>query len=98
MDYAFFVTDGGAVATGLTPTWDFLFRVSDNAAQAQPAITEIGGGWYKFTADVPYDEHWVGTIDADAALANCERYVPIDLIHKDLEGANKYLNITPIYR
>lgn len=96
-NYGFFVTDAGVPATGLTPTWDALYRLSDNAAQAQPAISEVGNGWYKFDADIPYTEHWVGVIDCGATLANSERYVPIDMVHHDLEGRNKDVFAQPIY-
>jgi len=52
-----------------------------------PAITEIGGGWYKFSATygaVPFDAgDLVGVIDADKdgdnGLGNAERYIPVEV-------------------
>ena len=52
-----------------------------------PAITEIGGGWYKFSVTygtVPFDAgDLVGVIDADKdgdnGLGNAERYIPVEV-------------------
>jgi hypothetical protein len=52
-----------------------------------PAIIEICGGWYKFTASygtAPFDAgDLVGVIDADKngmnSLANAERYIPVEV-------------------
>jgi hypothetical protein len=52
-----------------------------------PAISEIGGGWYKFSAaygSAPFDGgDLVGVIDADKnesnKLANAERYIPVEV-------------------
>jgi hypothetical protein len=54
---------------------------------SSPAISEIGGGWYKFSVafgTAPFDTgDLVGVIDADKdgdnSLANAERYIPIEV-------------------
>jgi len=58
----------------------------DKSASA-PAISEIGGGWYKIAVaygTAPFDGgDLVGVIDADTnganGLANAERYIPIEV-------------------
>lgn len=48
----FFLYDGtGAPLTGATPTFD-TYKDDLGANLSQPAITEIGGGAYKFTPDI----------------------------------------------
>ena len=43
-----FFSDEGIPATGLTPTWSSLKKVSDGSNfTPQPTFTEVGGGWYK---------------------------------------------------
>ena len=52
-----------------------------------PAISEIGGGWYRFSVTygtAPFDaSDLVGVIDADKdganGLANAERYIPVEV-------------------
>jgi hypothetical protein len=52
-----------------------------------PTISEIGGGWYKFSVaygSAPFDEGDIaGVIDADKnsgnGLANAERYIPVEV-------------------
>ncbi len=52
-----------------------------------PAISEVGGGWYKFSTSyglAPFDAgDIVGVIDADKdgtnGLANAERYIPVEV-------------------
>jgi len=52
-----------------------------------PAISEIGGGWYKFSVTYgqsPFDAgDVVGVIDADKnavnGLANAERFIPVEV-------------------
>jgi hypothetical protein len=65
-----------------------LFTVggADKLLQA-PAIEEIGGGWYKFSAaygTAPFDEgDLAGVIDADKdgsnGLCDMERYIPVEV-------------------
>lgn len=64
-----------------------------------PAISEIGGGWYKFGVaygTVPFDAgDLVGVIDADKdgtnGLANAERYVPVE-VRLDYYGLMRLVN------
>ena len=52
-----------------------------------PAISEIGGGWYKFSiayGSTPFDAgDLIGVIDADKDgnnnLGNAERYIPVEV-------------------
>ena len=70
----------------------------DKSADA-PAISEIGGGWYKFAVaygTVPFDVgDLVGVIDADAngtnGLANAERYIPVE-VRLDFYGLARLVN------
>jgi len=58
----------------------------DKAGSA-PSISEVGGGWYKFSVTygtAPFDAgDLVGVIDADASgtngLGNAERYIPVEV-------------------
>ena len=64
-----------------------------------PAISEIGGGWYKFGAaygTVPFDAgDLVGVIDVDAnginGLATVERYIPVE-VRLDFYGLSRLVN------
>lgn len=93
-----YITDLGVPKTGLTPTWNVLKKVASGAdVTPQPSITAVGGGWYKFDANVPVDEQWAGIIDAGATVASAsERYIPVLLIDSDLTVATT-VYITPVY-
>ena len=68
----FYVANGGSPLTGAAGEMNFealrLLDGTDKSGSA-PAISEIGGGWYKFSAvygTVPFDAgDLVGVIDAD---------------------------------
>ncbi len=87
--YTIFITEDGAPKTGLTPGWEYLHALdgTDKSGSA-PAISEIGGGWYKFLltyGTAPFDvDDLRGSIDADAGLVNYERYIPITISLNDL--------------
>ncbi len=69
-------TDSGVPKTGLSPLID-IFKVSDNTLLIDDAaMTEIGGGWYKynFTTYDP-DIDIVFICDGTATLGNSDRYV-----------------------
>lgn len=71
-----YFSDSGVPIEGLTPTFDNLKRVSDGVDVTPPAITEIGGGWYKF--DIDPTERLTGVIDGGASLLiDAERYQPV---------------------
>lgn len=73
-----YFTNNGSPATGLSPTVD-LYDLSDNskAVDAQ-AMSEIGGGLYKYeyTSYNP-TKNYAGRADGGATLSNSERYAPI---------------------
>lgn len=79
-----YISDNGQPAIGLTPTWDNLKKVSDGSDFIpQPAISEIGGGWYKFSQP-DISEDLTGVIDGGISLAVFyDRYVPIDITPDD---------------
>ena len=70
----------------------------DKSASA-PAISEIGGGWYSFSAaygTVPFDAgDLVGVIDADKdgtnSLTDVERYIPVE-IRLDFYSLSRLVN------
>lgn len=64
--------------TGLAPVWAHLTKVSDGTAYApQPAIVEIGNGYYKFT--LAPGEELVGRVDGGAALDAVDRYANVEI-------------------
>lgn len=73
--YILFIRNNGAPATGLTPVFITLKKVSDSSNYLPiPVISEIGGGLYKY--DAAPSEHLVGVVDAGATiLNNTERYL-----------------------
>jgi len=89
MIYKVFLSEDGQPKTGLTPTFASLRAVdgTDKSSQA-PAISEIGGGWYKFQVTYgtePFDvAELVGVIDAGSNLCDYERYVPVAISLRDL--------------
>jgi len=96
MIYKIFVTEDGAPKTGLMPTWNCLYGVDGTEkTEDAPAITEIGGGWYKIEliyGNSPFDvAELVGVIDAGIGLANHERFLPITISLRDL-GLAKLVN------
>lgn len=93
-----YCSNGGLPATGLTLTWEYLKQVTDGAdVTPQPAFTEVGAGFYKFTASPDIDEQWAGVIDASPSVTNpSERYVPILLGDNDIRR-NTISVVTPIY-
>ncbi len=64
-----------------------------------PAISEIGGGWYKFGVaygTAPFDTgDLVGVIDSDTngtnGLANAERFIPVE-VRLDFYGLARLVN------
>ena len=69
----------GARLTGLTPTWVFLKRLSDNGdITSPPTISEIAQGQYKFAYDAEANGEAAGQIDAGATVTNAsDRYVDV---------------------
>jgi hypothetical protein len=79
-----YFADAGVPKTGLTLAWNNLKKVSDGTNfTPQPAFTEIGGGWYKFTQP-DTDEDLTGVVDGSATLTDDnDRYVPVDITPDD---------------
>ena len=82
MLYYVYFSDAGVPKTGLTPDFEYL-KTAENSTDksgSAPAITEIGGGFYKFDITLgtaPWDvttEDLVGVIDGGSSLADVDRY------------------------
>ena len=90
IEIPFYVGNDGSPLTGAAAQMEFesldLLDGTDKSGSA-PAISEIGGGWYKFSVaygTAPFDAgDLVGVIDADKngtnSLANVERYIPVEV-------------------
>ncbi len=86
----FYVAKDGQPLSGAASEMNFETLTTlggTNKISSAPAISEIGGGWYKFSAafgTAPFDSgDLVGVIDADKNgvnfLANAERYIPVEV-------------------
>jgi hypothetical protein len=89
MIYKIFITADGVPASGLSPAWQSLRTLDGTEKSASaPAISEIGGGWYRFEmihGTAPFDvAELVGVIDAGSALSNYDRYLPVTISLRDL--------------
>ena len=75
MIYTFYFSDGAGPKTGLSPTLDIFVKVSDGtSAGTPPTVTELSGGFYKFTYAATYDV--AIRIDSnDATMAGVDRYI-----------------------
>lgn len=90
IDIPFYVSKDGQPLAGAAGEMNFEFLKTldgtDKSVSA-PSISEIGGGWYKFSiafGSAPFDSgDLAGVIDADKdsnnQLANAERYVPVEV-------------------
>jgi hypothetical protein len=90
IEIPFYAAKDGAPLTGAAAEMNFeclkTLDGTDKLAFA-PAISEIGGGWYKFSAaygTAPFDcGDLTGVIDADKNggnnLAGAERYIPVEV-------------------
>lgn len=90
IEIPFYVSKDGAPLSGVAAQMDFenlRTLAGTDKSGSSPAISEIGGGWYKFSVayeTAPFDAgDLVGVIDADKNgtnnLANSERYVPVEI-------------------
>ena len=102
IDIPFYVALDGEPLTGAAGEMDFesLMTLSGtDKSGGGPAISEIGGGWYKFGVaygSSPFDGgDLIGVIDADKSgnnnLANCERYIPVE-VRLDFYGLMRLVN------
>ena len=90
IEIPFYVAKDGQPLTGASTEMDFenlkTIDGSDKSLSA-PVISEIGGGWYKFSVaygTVPFDEgDLIGVINTDKDgvnnLANVEKYIPVEV-------------------
>ena len=90
IEIPFYVSSDAAPLTGAAAEMDFeslkTLAGTDKSGSA-PAISEIGGGWYKFSiayGSTPFDAgDLIGVIDADKDgnnnLGNAERYIPVEV-------------------
>lgn len=86
----FYVSNDGEPLVGAAAQMDFeslkTLAGADKSSSA-PTVSEIGGGWYKFSVaygTAPFDAgDLVGVIDADKNgnndLSNAERFIPIEV-------------------
>ena len=90
IEIPFYVSNGGVPMTGAAAEMEFdhlLLADGTDKSGSAPSITEIGGGWYKFSAaygTAPFDAgDLVGVIDADKdgdnGLLYAERYIPVEV-------------------
>jgi len=90
IEIPFYVAKDGEPLTGAAGEMEFESLKTlggvDKSGSA-PSISEVGGGWYKFSVSygsAPLDEgDIIGVIDADKGtvngLANAERYIPVEV-------------------
>jgi hypothetical protein len=90
IEIPFYVAKDGEPLTGAAGEMAFesLRTVGGvDKSESAPAISETGGGWYRFAAAdgvAPFDAgDLVGVIDADKdganGLSNAERYIPVEV-------------------
>ncbi len=102
IEIPFYVAKDGQPLTGAAGQMEFeslkTLGGQDKSASA-PAISEVGGGWYKFSATygtTPFDGgDLIGVIDADKSgtnsLANAERYIPVE-VRLDFYALSRLVN------
>ena len=90
IEIPFYVSKDGELLTGAAAQMGFeslkTLSGSDKSGDA-PTISEIGGGWYKFSVaygTAPFDAgDLIAVLDADKNgnnnLANAERYIPVEV-------------------
>jgi hypothetical protein len=84
MIYLVFFSDAGVPKLLLTPAIVTCKKVADGQDVADPpAVTEIGGGFYKFTAAPA--EALVVTVDGGAELADADRYKVMQITPHDAD-------------
>jgi len=82
--YVLYFTSQGAPKTGLNPSIITYKKVSDNSDVASPpAVSEVGGGLYKFTS-TPTEAIGV-VVDGGAMLVNPERYKVMQITPHDAD-------------
>jgi hypothetical protein len=90
IEIPFYVAKDGQPLTSASMEMDFeSLKTIDSGDKflSAPTISEIGGGWYKFSVaygTAPFDDgDLIGVIDADKdgvnGLANVEKYIPVEV-------------------
>jgi hypothetical protein len=90
IEITFYVAKDGVPLTGAASGMNFEYLKTTSGADksgSAPSISEIGGGWYKFSVaygTAPFDvADLVGVIDVDMngtnGLVNAERYIPVEV-------------------
>lgn len=84
MIYVVFFSNAGAPATGLTPVIGIYKKVSDGTdVTPAPTVSEIGGGFYKFTATPA--EALVVRLDGGGSLAEADKYKVMQVTPHDAD-------------
>ena len=102
IDIPFYITSGGVPLVGAAAEMSFSSLktvVGVDKSATSPTISEIGGGWYKFSVaygSEPFDAgDLVGVIDADEygvnGLTNAERFLPVE-VRLDFYGLSRLVN------
>jgi hypothetical protein len=82
MIYVVFFSNAGAPATGLTPTIGVYKKVSDATdVTPAPTVSEIGGGFYKFTATPA--EALVVRMNGGGSLSDADKYKVMQITPND---------------
>ena len=90
IEIPFYVSNDGAALTGKAAEMNFEFLKTVSGVDKSgdsPVISEIGGGWYKFSVaygTTPFNAgDLLGVIDADKdgdiGLSNAERFIPVEV-------------------
>jgi hypothetical protein len=83
MIYVVFFSNAGVPATGLSPTIGIYKKVSDGTDVTPPGVSEIGGGFYKFTASPA--EALVVRMNGGGSLANADKYKVMQITPHDAD-------------
>ena len=90
IEIPFYIAHNGQPLSGAAAEMNFeslKTLVGTDKSGSAPAMSEIGGGWYKFSVaydTAPFDAgDLIGVIDADKDsdndLSNAERYIPVEV-------------------
>ena len=84
MIYVVFFSNAGAPATGLTPTIGVYKKVSDATdVTPAPTVSEIGGGFYKFSASPA--EALVVRMNGGGTLSDADKYKVMQITPHDAD-------------
>ena len=84
MIYVVFFSNAGVPATGLTPTIGVYKKVSDGTdVTPVPTVSEIGGGFYKFTATPA--EALVVRMNGGGSLSDADKYKVMQITPHDAD-------------